>query len=182
MGILAKFKKRRSGRWLSTAFWALVLLVIVGLITYRQGAVQSVGIYGGDTISGRAEVVTGDTLEIRGQRIRLWGIHAPREAQTCTRGGQSWECGRQAADALEAFLAGRSVTCTKKGRDRQERIVAVCEVGDEDLGTWLVRNGWALSYARHTDGAYAGAQRKAEAAGRGLWQGEFDPPWEWRRR
>lgn len=32
-----------------------------------------------DPLVGRATVIDGDTLEMRGQRIRLWGIEAPEE-------------------------------------------------------------------------------------------------------
>ena len=45
-------------------------------------------------VAGRATVSDGDTLEIRGQRIRLHGIEAPETGQTCLRGGAPWNCGR----------------------------------------------------------------------------------------
>ncbi len=36
------------------------------------------------TISGPARAIDGDTLEIRGERIRMFGIDAPESTQTCT--------------------------------------------------------------------------------------------------
>ena len=36
-----------------------------------------------DDLVGRASVIDGDTLEIHGTRIRLWGIDAPESSQLC---------------------------------------------------------------------------------------------------
>jgi endonuclease YncB( thermonuclease family) len=36
-----------------------------------------------DETIGRASAVDGDTLEIHGTRIRLWGIDAPESSQLC---------------------------------------------------------------------------------------------------
>ena len=51
-----------------------------------------------DEITGRASIVDGDTLEIHGTRIRLWGIDAPESNQLC-RGSDSlpYRCGGKAA-------------------------------------------------------------------------------------
>ena len=61
-------------------------------------------------LTGRAQVVDGDTLEINGVRIRLEGIDAPETAQSCGRRwlGQ-WSCGRSAVTALEELTLGRYV-------------------------------------------------------------------------
>jgi endonuclease YncB( thermonuclease family) len=59
---------------------------------------------------GQASVIDGDTLEIHGVRIRLWGIDAPESSQLC-RGEDSlqFRCGAQAANGLGAFIARRPV-------------------------------------------------------------------------
>jgi endonuclease YncB( thermonuclease family) len=36
-----------------------------------------------DDLAGQASIVDGDTLEIHGTRIRLWGIDAPESSQLC---------------------------------------------------------------------------------------------------
>jgi endonuclease YncB( thermonuclease family)/DNA-directed RNA polymerase subunit RPC12/RpoP len=149
-------------------------------------ASRDVKIYrGGETregeIEGRASVIDGDTIEIGGVRIRLWGVDAPEGKQRCYRRGKPWRCGTSSANGLAASVGTRTVTCTEKTRDRYGRIVATCKVGGEDIGAGLVSNGWALDYKRYSKGAYSFEQRQAEAERRGIWQGEFELPWKWRR-
>jgi endonuclease YncB( thermonuclease family) len=50
-----------------------------------------------DDMTGRASIIDGDTLEIHGTRIRLWGIDAPENSQLC-RGDDSlpYRCGAKA--------------------------------------------------------------------------------------
>lgn len=131
-------------------------------------------------VAGRASVVDGDTIEIHGERIRLFGIDAPESAQLCLAGTERWRCGQQAAFALDGKIAGRPVACTEKDRDRYGRIVAVCRAGDEDLGAWLVAEGWALAYRRYSTD-YVAEEEAARAARKGVWRGTFVPPWDWRR-
>jgi len=63
-------------------------------------------------LTGQASIVDGDTLEIHGTRIRLWGIDAPESTQLF-RGDDSlrYRCGAQAANDLDAFIARRPVNC-----------------------------------------------------------------------
>lgn len=134
-------------------------------------------------VIGRVSVVDGDTLEIRGQRIRLWGADAPESRQTCERRGETYRCGNEAANALAGWIGQRTVTCTPRGRpDRYRRIVATCTVSGEDVAAWLVRNGHALDFSRYSRGAYAADEESARASGSGMWAGSFQSPWDWRGR
>jgi endonuclease YncB( thermonuclease family) len=136
----------------------------------------------GGEIAGVASVVDPDTIEIHGQRIRLHGIDAPEGGQTCLdAAGRNWRCGQRAALALQDLIGRRTVTCDERDVDRYGRIVGRCLVGDLDINEWLVAQGLALAY-RHYSRDYVAAEDQARSAGRGMWAGSFEPPWEWRRR
>ena len=157
----------------------LLALLVVGLL----GGVGYllVGWEGGSgDLVGPAQVVDADTLTVAGTRIRLSGVDAPEASQTCEREGADWACGREATAALRAFLAARQVRCIPEDTDRFGRVVARCEAGGEDIGAWLVREGWAVAYTRFT-WRYVPQEWLAWWEGRGLWAGRFVAPEEWRR-
>jgi endonuclease YncB( thermonuclease family) len=130
---------------------------------------------------GQASVIDGDTLEIHGTRIRLWGIDAPESDQLC-RGEDSlpYRCGANAANELAAFIDGRPVVCMPMTSDRYGRTVAACAVGGADLADWLVRQGLALDWPRYSQGRYAKAQDEPRRSERGIWAGSFVEPWRFR--
>jgi endonuclease YncB( thermonuclease family) len=82
---------------------------------------------------------------------------------------------------LQDLIRRRTVTCDERDVDRYERIVGRCLVGDLDINEWLVAQGLALAY-RHYSRDYVAAEDQARSAGRGMWAGSFEPPWEWRCR
>ena len=131
-------------------------------------------------ITGKPRVIDGDTIEIHGQRIRLHGIDAPELDQTCKVDDRIIQCGEIAKAALMDLVFLSAVTCKAEDEDRYGRIVATCYVGGFDLGRVIVKRGWALAYRRYST-RYVQIEAEAEQAGRGMWQGEFVPPWEWRR-
>ena len=131
-------------------------------------------------IVGTASVIDGDTLEVRGQRIRLYGVDAPESSQWCTdQSGAAVRCGQQAAMALDSLLNGQTCRCEVVDTDRYGRLVATCYVGQTNVNAWLVRQGWALAYRKYSQD-YAAAEQLAQVEGRGIWQYAFKEPWEYR--
>jgi endonuclease YncB( thermonuclease family) len=149
----------------------------------QHSPVASNGSPPGKSITGRASVIDGDTIEISGQRIRFNGIDAPEGAQRCNdASGRSYACGRESAKALDEFLAAsRPATCKFVDWDQYGRIVGNCSRADgASVQTWLVKNGYALDWPRYSHGAFSGQEEAARASKRGVWQGDFQKPWEWR--
>ncbi len=130
-------------------------------------------------VTGRATVVDGDTLDIGGKRIRLYGIDAPESRQNCRTEMQTYRCGRDATTALADKIDQRPVACHRKDTDQYGRVVAVCWIGSDNLNAWMVWQGWAVAYRRiSTD--YVIHEDAAKRARRGIWRGEFQMPWAWR--
>jgi endonuclease YncB( thermonuclease family) len=133
-------------------------------------------------IAGIASVIDGDTIEIHGQRIRLFGIDAPESGQLCMRpSGKRWRCGQQASFALADQIGAATVRCERRDLDRYGRVVAVCFKGTEDLDRWMVANGWAVAYRRYSLD-YVADEDTARRNRINIWSGAFDMPWNWRRR
>ena len=132
------------------------------------------------TFSGPAAAIDGDSLEVAGRRIRLFGIDAPESRQDCRDGrGRFYACGMKARDALADAIGNGAVACTPVG-ESYDRDVAICTASGRDLSETMVRGGHALELAQHSRGRYSAAERAARAARRGLWEGSFERPAQWR--
>ncbi len=132
-------------------------------------------------LSGRAAVVDGDTIVLGGETVRLSGIDAPEAGQTCTGGaGREFDCGAAATRALAELVAGGAVRCSGDERDRYGRLIAVCARDGRDINREMVAAGWARAFIRYS-GAYAAEESAAASAGRGLWAGRFEAPWDYRQ-
>jgi endonuclease YncB( thermonuclease family) len=134
-----------------------------------------------NAISGAAVVIDGDTLDVAGVRVRLWGIDAPESRQVCTVAGQDYPCGGRATQHLRALVGDRPVACEPRTTDRYGRTVALCRVEGRDLGAAMVRDGWAVAFVRYSLD-YVAHEQEARTAKRGLWEGTFTAPEIWRRK
>lgn len=157
-----------------TIAWRLLILVLLA----TPGTIHIASAE--ERLLGVASVIDGDTIEIRGQRIRLHGIDAPESSQLCTRpDGQRWRCGQRASFALADHIGRSNVSCRRRGKDRYGRIIAVCFKGTEDLNRWMVATGWAVAYRRYSQD-YVGSEQQAQRARNNIWSGQFEMPWIWR--
>lgn len=146
----------------------MILLVLTYLVAVASPASAA-------DLVGRASM-DGDTIELHGTRIRLYGIDAPESAQLCRDSqGKEYRCGQTSANAL-ADLSTASRSPVIRGPDQYGGTVAVCAVSGVDLGDWLVRRGLAVDYAHYSKGKYRAAQDEASKAHIGVWSGDFIEP------
>jgi endonuclease YncB( thermonuclease family) len=132
-------------------------------------------------VSGPARVLDGDTLEIGGTRVRLYGIDAPEKAQSCIDARRRrWPCGMRATQRLESMIGGRTVVCRGRERDRYGRFLGICSVERDELNAALVREGLAWAFVAYA-ADYVGAEREGRATKRGVFGADNIPPWEFRK-
>jgi len=154
------------GVWLAAAGGATTLAV-AGWLFVRSSNAPALAPADGHVSAGAGAlaVLTGDTLRVGDQVVRLAGITAPPRGSACQTAARTVDCGVASANALAALVRGRAVDCTIKGHDDNGRPVADCKAGAVALSVAMVRDGWA-----HADApALQQDEDAAHAAERGLW-------------
>ncbi|MBB3993499.1 endonuclease YncB(thermonuclease family) [Sulfitobacter undariae] len=118
--------------------------------------------------SGKLRVIDGDTFEVGGVKVRLHAVDAPESDQTCeTNQDKDWACGGWVTKVVSDRYEGASAQCQQMDIDRYGRVVARCTALGEDIGGWLVSEGFAFAYVQY--GAdYVEIEREAAANDRGL--------------
>jgi len=130
-------------------------------------------------ISGAASAVDGDSFDMSGARIRLFGIDAPEGRQTCRRDGSDWKCGEEATELLSSMIRSQEVTCESRDRDPYGRIVAQCTANGIDLGQVMIESGLAVALPQFTE-AYVETEARARSLKAGIWSSDFQMPADYR--
>lgn len=104
-------------------------------------------------------------IEAKGYSVAVSGIDIVKQDETCSDDGKSWPCGIRARTAFRSFLRGRAVVCTVPPEGGRDLIAAECRIGKQDVGQWLVENGWARPAK---GGPYVEAGDKARTAKKGI--------------
>ena len=94
---------------------------------------------------------------------------------------KDYECGLRTTNLLKKFVKNEILVCKKKSLDRYNRVVAICFKKRRDINSWLVRNGLAVAYTKYSK-KYITNENDAKKEKKGLWAGNFEMPWEWRKK
>ena len=114
------------------------------------------------------------SLKVSGRLYRLYGIYIPPSGQVCQRNVRPPLCGTRAAVALENKIQG-FVACRPIQRNRDRSIDAFCRTRfqGEDLGGYLISQGWALALP-DAPFEYRALERIARSRGLGVWGFQAD--------
>ncbi|MGN6305336.1 MAG: thermonuclease family protein [Mesorhizobium sp.] len=105
-------------------------------------------------------------FQAMGYTVAISGVDAVMPDESCTdAAGKEWNCGMRARSAFRAFLRGRAPICTVPPEGGRDAISAACRIGKQDLGAWLVANGWARAAK---GGSYAEAEEVARKEHMGI--------------
>jgi endonuclease YncB( thermonuclease family) len=101
-----------------------------------------------------------------GIMVDLAGVVPTLADETCRdAAGTEWPCGARARTAFRSFVRGRAMACDLPEEITEKRYVVPCSIGKQDVGAWLVAQGWARA-APGSD--YVAMAEAARAAGKGI--------------
>lgn len=135
-------------------------------------------------ISGKAIISDGDTIKIDGKRIRLLEIDTPETTQKCNdKNDKKYLCGIMAKEYLIQLIGENDVMCEYEKLDIYKRILGQCYVNGISINAKMVESGMAVvfSYSKFDDNLKK-LQEDARKNKRGIWQGKFELPKDYRKR
>ena len=167
----------------------LIILIIICsiffILTYNDVKSDEI-----KEISGHAQIVDGDTIKINSQKIRLFGIDAPELKQTCKKTyltiiffsfTKDYACGKISTEKLKKKINNKVINCKILDIDRYKRLIGECYKRNINLNSWLVSNGHAVAYRKYSK-KYVSNEIIAKNEKKGIWQGKFEMPWDYRRK
>jgi endonuclease YncB( thermonuclease family) len=122
-----------------------------------------------ETLLYRPIATSSATFESMGRKVVISGVGGIEPDRTCSFGDITWPCGQRARAAFNSWLRGRALKCFVPPDIERFAIASPCRLGKQDVGAWLVSNGWAIALP-------SGIYGKAQATAQGAEMGIFGPP------
>jgi endonuclease YncB( thermonuclease family) len=148
------------------------LLLVLGIALASDAGAAPV-------IESYAIVQDDATLRVRGQTIRLYGVHVADLRPFCDSIFRPTRCQTRAAVALASRIQG-FVRCVPQVKYEDRSIGAFCSIRGTgtpsrqiDLGAWLLEQGWAVALPE-APFAYHTLEEIAKVNGRGVWGFQAD--------
>jgi endonuclease YncB( thermonuclease family) len=148
----------------------LALLVLLTLATAAQAQPR--------VLEGPANVNSDGTIDIQGERIRLFGIWLPDIQRTCSRLLDPTFCAASPVVVLFEKVRG-FLLCQEVNELGDGTIEAYCGLRArrmldprEDLGAMMIEEGWALARP-DAPPEYRALERLAESRSMGIWGDKF---------
>lgn len=149
------------------------ILILVLMLMPAHASAQVV-------LRGQGYAVDADTIDVGGERVRLYGIDAPETAQSCRdERGRRWWCGTSATHRLTQMLEEGPVSCRGSTRDDYGRLLATCSTERGEINRRLVAEGLAWAFVRYSQ-TYASTEAQARRLRAGVFGADNQPPWEFR--
>jgi endonuclease YncB( thermonuclease family) len=126
------------------------------------------------------QVIDGDTIHIGKLKYRFFGIDAPETKQICEKDNIKIKCGVIAKNVLKNKIGDKIPECIVKDKDRYQRLVAECFVGNESLSKFMVREGYAVAYTQYSKD-FIEDEKYAKENKLGIWSMTFEIPSEYRK-
>ena len=148
------------------------IIIFFGLIFFLSVTVSA------DT--KKVKVIDGDTIHIGTIKYRFFGIDAPEIKQICEKDNKKVECGILAKNFLKNKIGDKIPACITKDKDRYQRFVAECFIGNESLSRFMVREGYAVAYSQYSKD-FLEDEKFAKENRLGIWSMSFQTPSEYRK-
>lgn len=91
----------------------------------------------------RPTVESAGILSFGKRRLQIADVVETPVDKSCGSEGKQWPCGMMAKTALRLYLRNRTIDCDLASDAWEDMANAACRLGQQDIGTWLVENGWA---------------------------------------
>ncbi len=123
-----------------------------------------------NVVIGQASIIDGDTIIIKGEKIRFAGIDTPERNKI----GHIFS-----KIKLKQKIGKNIVVCIRESNlDPWGRTVAECFIGYESISSYMVKNGYACDYVKYSKKKYAKEQEYAKSKKLGIWNMSFEQSWE----
>ena len=140
-----------------------LIFILLVISSYALSSEKNVAI-------GKASIIDGDTIIIKGEKIRFAGIDTPERNKV----GHEFS-----KKKLKQRIGNNVVVCIREPNlDPWGRTVAECFIGYDSISSYMVKNGYACDYVKYSKKKYAKEQLYAKSKKLGIWNMNFDPKWE----